>query len=96
VIFLIAIRTHDRCERLVTVASTSAEALAKGRTARPSAPRDAFRVVGRASDDVLLIPHRGRPPHRDRHVVHASALAASVPNAREFEAGYFGVAEIQK
>jgi hypothetical protein len=65
-IFLLAIHTHDRNERLVAVASTSAEALAKGRAARPDAPQDTFRIVGQSSDDVLLIPKRGRPPSERR------------------------------
>ena len=42
VMFLVAIRTQCRRERLVVVAATNAEALEKARRERPDAPRDAF------------------------------------------------------
>jgi len=65
-LYLIAIRTTSRVERLAVLAPSGAEALSKARAAKPLAPRDAFHVQRTGVGDVLDLPARGRPPSAQR------------------------------
>ena len=80
-LILVALRTQLRCERLVVLAGSDAEALAKCRAARPGMSPGAFRVVLRESADVMPLP-RGRPPSAAR----VAAAGTWLPFAGEADA----------
>jgi hypothetical protein len=65
VLFIVTVRVAERVTRLVVLASTDAEAIAKCCASRPGVSPSAFRVLHREPGEVMVLP-RGRPPSAAR------------------------------